>query len=71
MKNNNFIIISGHFEEEKEHFIIYVKFTNEVKSIIKFPKNYPFNPLIISCVSGLNNLFDRENNLILDYLYKE
>jgi hypothetical protein len=43
---------------------------NEVKSII-FPKNYPFNPLIISCVSGLNYLFDRENNLILDYLYKE
>ena len=40
---------------------------NEVKSIIKFPKNYPFNPIIISCFSGLNYLFDRENNLILDY----
>lgn len=56
-----------HFEGEKEHFIIYVKFMNEVKSIIKFPKNYPFNPLRISCVSGMNYLFDKENNLILDY----
>ena len=34
MKNNKLIIISGHFEKEKEHFLIYIKFMNEVKSII-------------------------------------
>lgn len=54
----------------EEDYLMLVEFINLFKIQIKFLKNYPFEPPIITFVSGkyYNNLFDMENNIKLDFL---
>ena len=54
----------------EEDYIIFVEFLNLFKIQIKFLKNYPFEPPIITYISGkyYEYLFDIENKIKLDFL---
>ena len=54
----------------EEDYIIFVEFLNLFKIQIKFLKNYPFEPPIITYISGkyYEYLFDMENKIKLDFL---
>ena len=54
----------------EEDYIIFVEFLNLFKIQIKFLKNYPFEPPIITYISGKHYeyLFDMENKIKLDFL---
>jgi len=54
----------------EEDYIIFVEFLNSLKIQIKFLKNYPFEPPIITYISGkyYEYLFDMENKIKLDFL---
>ena len=54
----------------EEDYIMLVEFVNLFKIQIQFPKNYPYEPPIITFISGkfYNTLFDMENNIKLDCL---